>query len=194
LPILKELLRARATSSCLCRSAQRAEYSVDRLRSGATEAWLVGKGFRVVAVPLDPVIPGYAKANGVEIVYGDLETSRRELSGQQFDCLLIADLLHLVPDPGDVLRSFGALLSTGSTAIITVPNICRFRRACGMLRSGEGLTNSGEYAVTGVHFTSHRAIRQWLRGSELVLQRVIDMQSERTERLNRLSLAHWNRF
>ncbi len=43
---------------------------------GETEGWLIQRGARVVAIPMDSVIAACAEARGVEIVYGDFQMAR----------------------------------------------------------------------------------------------------------------------
>jgi 2-polyprenyl-3-methyl-5-hydroxy-6-metoxy-1,4-benzoquinol methylase len=145
---------------------------------GATEAWLARQGFQVAAVPLDPIIAGGAMASGVRMVHGDFETARHKLAGERFDCLLIANILHLAQDPVQVLRSFSALLSTGSPAVVTVPNLCRLRRVWRALRHGEQLIKDNVYELTGMHFTSPRTLREWFRGAGLTVQEVVEIVPE----------------
>ena len=128
---------------------------------GATEGWLAERGLSVTAVPIDSVIPGGARAKGVEIIDGDFESARAKLAGRQFDCLLLLNVLHLVHDPVGVLSSFGSLLASGSVAIISAPNLRRLSVIAGRIRGDEGFKDLGNYEATGTHATSHAVVRRW---------------------------------
>ena len=84
------------------------------MRLGATERQLVEQGIRVVGIPIDSVIGSSAEQHGIEIVYGDFKAARRSLQAERFDCILLINVLHLVPDPAGVLSSYTELLAPGA--------------------------------------------------------------------------------
>jgi SAM-dependent methyltransferase len=159
---------------------------------GAMEATLTAKGLRVVAIPLDPVIASSLEAKGVEMVYGDLRTAREKLTGEQFDCLLLSNVLHLVPGPVDVLASFGTLLSERGIALLLVPNILRLSTRWGRIRGDERFRDFGSYEKTGVHLTSHKIVRRWFRDAGMRPESIIDLLSPRARRFGRLTLGLMN--
>ena len=65
---------------------------------GAMEEGLVRRGIRVVGIPLDAVISACAEARGVETVIPDLAAAWKQLVDERFDCVLISNILHLVPE------------------------------------------------------------------------------------------------
>lgn len=140
--------------------------------SGATEALLVEQGLRVVAVPVDPVFAGGARAEGVEIVEGDIATVRKKLEGEQFDCLLVLDVLHLIEDPSAVMSAFGHLLRVGATVIVRVPVVRRLSTAYRVVRGDQRVRELGGYKKTGIHFNSRRIVRRWLEKAGLRVERV----------------------
>lgn len=174
---------------------------------GATEAQLAAKGLKVVAVPLDTVIPGGAEAGAVEIVGGDFDTARQALAGRQFDCLLLSNILHLVGDPIKILTSFAELLSPGSVVIMLVPNLLSFRVTYEVAKkvasysrvrlpiilmsmhgdkSFEGL---GDFEATGVRTISPKTLRNWSRAAGLRLEHTIDLLPRRAKTASRLTLG-----
>jgi 2-polyprenyl-3-methyl-5-hydroxy-6-metoxy-1,4-benzoquinol methylase len=156
---------------------------------GATEEHLAQSGKRVVAVPLDPVISACAEARGVELVRGDLKIALARLSGESFDCLLVSNVLHLVQDPTEILASFASLLSDKAVVIAGVPNLLRlpvvWRKLCGV----ESHRFLGDYARSGVHFTSHGTVRKWLRRAGLRVDRFVDVLPERAQAVCRGTLG-----
>jgi 2-polyprenyl-3-methyl-5-hydroxy-6-metoxy-1,4-benzoquinol methylase len=140
---------------------------------GATEKCLVDKGLRVVAMPLDSVIAGAAEAKGVEIVDGDFFSARKKLDRERFDCILLLDILHLVPNPVDILSLFGELLSPGGVAIMLAPNLRRISIIWRRVISDPRFKDLGiwpkSYENVGMHFTSRRTIRNWVRSAGMKL-------------------------
>jgi SAM-dependent methyltransferase len=157
--------------------------------SGAAEAVLVARGKRVVALPLDPVIGGVARANGVEIVCGDFPAARQKLTGERFDSLLVSNVLHLVPDPAYILKSFSALLSDQGKAVIVLPNILRLSLYWRKFRGDEHLRDLGNYGKTGVHLTSHGIVKHWLREAGMKPLEFKDVLTPRARQAGRLTLG-----
>ena len=139
---------------------------------GATEASLVAQGMRVVAVPADPVFASSARAKGVEIVEGDVATARKKLEGEQFDCLLVLDVLHLIQDPSAAMSAFGPLLRVGATAIVRVPAVRRLTTAYRVIRGDQRFRELGSYEKTGIHFNSRSIVRGWLKKAGLRVESV----------------------
>jgi SAM-dependent methyltransferase len=162
--------------------------------SGATEACLAEKGIRVVAIPLDPVIPGGAEAKGVEMVYGDFHAAREKLAHERFDCILLSNVLHLVPDPTDVLASFGSLLSDEGLAVLLVPNISRFSTYWHKFRRDKRFGDFGSYEETGVQVTSHKTVRRWLQSVGMEPEKLIDVLSPDAQKVGRLTLGLMDQF
>jgi 2-polyprenyl-3-methyl-5-hydroxy-6-metoxy-1,4-benzoquinol methylase len=145
---------------------------------GATEKYLAQSGRKVVAVPLDAIISTCAQAGDVEIVQGDLNTATSRLSGEKFDCLLISNMLHLVPDPGEVLAALTPLLSDEAIVIAAIPNLLRASVLWRKWRGVESHRFLGDYARSGVHSTSHEIVRIWLSRGGLRVDRFVDVLPE----------------
>lgn len=161
---------------------------------GAIEAALVAKGMRVAALPLDPVIANSAKAKGVEVIYGDFQTAREKLVGEQFDCLLVSNVLHLVPDPTKILACFGSFLSEGGVAVLLVPNILRPSTYWGRILGDERFRDFGSYEKTGVHLTSCNTVRRWFREAGMRPESIIAVLSQRAQKVGRLALGLMDSF
>jgi 2-polyprenyl-3-methyl-5-hydroxy-6-metoxy-1,4-benzoquinol methylase len=174
---------------------------------GAMEAHLATKGFHVVAVPVDPVIPGGAEAAGVEIIRGDFQTARKKLEGRSFDCLLLSNVLHLVAEPSQVLALFTDLLTPGAITIIVVPNLVRLKASYDLAKKAASyaheslptyskrmfgdktLKDLGDYQVTGIRGTSYRALRGWCKVAGLRLERTTHVLPQRAMTTSRLTLG-----
>jgi len=152
---------------------------------GATESYLVKRGLRVVGVPMDSVIAACAESKGVEIVFGDFESARRELSGQSFDCILLSNVLHLLADPTAVLSAFAGLLSASGVVIASVPNLGQLAVWLGRLRGKSQYAGLDGYEKTGLHLTSAGLLRKWFKRSDLRVSRTTKVVPQRRRALNR---------
>lgn len=85
---------------------------------GATEAKLKLRGSQVTALPLDSVIGASVARQEIEVVSGTLAECFRSLGGRRFDCVLMSNLLHLLPEPWSVLREYASFVGNGGVFII----------------------------------------------------------------------------
>jgi SAM-dependent methyltransferase len=149
--------------------------------SGCSERWLVEKGYRVVAAPLDPVIASHAAARGIEMVPGDLHAVLAKIESERFDCILYQNVLHLASDPVATLSLFRNVLAPSAVMIIQVPNMLCIPVLWRGARDRRRLHRRGGYKATGVHFTSAGTIREWCRRAGLTLERVVPILHRRAE-------------
>jgi SAM-dependent methyltransferase len=156
---------------------------------GATEEKLVQGGRRVIAAGLDPVISACAQERGVEILDGQLNDALKRLPAESLDCLLISNVLHLLRDPGGILRALSPCLSKGGIAIIAVPNLQRLSVVWRRLNGVEAYRFVGTYERSGVQATSRRRVRQWLKGGGLRVGRFVDVLPERARTLCRATFG-----
>jgi 2-polyprenyl-3-methyl-5-hydroxy-6-metoxy-1,4-benzoquinol methylase len=155
---------------------------------GETEAWLADKGFRVTAVPLDPVIPGRATAAGVEVVDGDFESVRKKLANRKFDCLLLLNVLHLVEDPVAILSFFKELLSETSVIISLVPNMTKPTKLWTKARRERHFTEIS-YQDSGAHFVSHKVVLQWFNSAGVKVIKTVNVLTPRARKLSNMMLG-----
>jgi 2-polyprenyl-3-methyl-5-hydroxy-6-metoxy-1,4-benzoquinol methylase len=92
---------------------------------GATETVLKQRGAKVTALPLDSVIGVAIARLGVEVIYGSWEECQGKLEGRKFDCILMTDLLHLLPNPGELLQQSVRFIEKGGTLVVGGPNFGR---------------------------------------------------------------------
>ena len=156
---------------------------------GVTERCLVERGFRVKAVPMDSVIAASAEARGVEIVYGDCHTALKKLANERFDCLLISNVLHLVRTPVEFLTPFVDLVVPGGCVVASVPNLSRLRRLSRRIRFRGHVADPKSYEAHGMHATTGRVIRRWLRQTGLTPMKMVYEVSDEKKSANRRSLG-----
>jgi 2-polyprenyl-3-methyl-5-hydroxy-6-metoxy-1,4-benzoquinol methylase len=156
---------------------------------GALEDALRKRGATVTAVSLDSVIGRAAALRGIELVSGSPAECSRSLSGRVFQCVVVSNLLHLLPDPRSALREYATLVSSDGTLVITGHN---FRFLPHLLKRQVGM---GEYRKLrdfnegGIHAYGMTTLSRELRrlGFRIVSRRWFD--DVRPQRLP--FLRHW---
>ncbi len=91
--------------------------------TGTTEAALVGRGCRVVGVPLDAIVGETARARGIEVTPPNFQQAFDLLSGAQFDCILFIDVLQYTEAPPALLARSGSLLADQGILVVAAPNL-----------------------------------------------------------------------
>ena len=118
---------------------------------GALESKLMERGAQVTALPLDSVAGASAARLGIKVVYGTLEDGMWSLKGRKFDCVVLSNLLHLLPNPWPLLEGLGELVSAEGALAIAGPNLgsclVRVKRALGLNRYGK----MGDYSQGGIN-------------------------------------------
>ena len=161
---------------------------------GLTEGYLAQKGLRVSAVPLDSVIPGKAEAKGVEIIRGGLAEARQEMANRKFDCLLLSNVLHLIPNPIEVLSNFASLLPSCGVAITVVPNTTLSAIAWKAIRNSGTFEDLGSYERTGVHRVSSSVLRGWFCASGMSVEKVISVLRPAAQKIGRFVFGMLDRW
>lgn len=136
---------------------------------GTTEEALVDLGIEVVGIPLDSIICSSAGTKGIAMLSPDFGLAAKELEGQQFDCILILDILQQLRDPIAILSRYCGFLRDGGTVLVSVPNW----NYHGTLR--QRLTSRGKLSLecrlssqrVGVHRTTKACVTMWLHQSGL---------------------------
>ncbi|WP_309775462.1 class I SAM-dependent methyltransferase [Nitrobacter vulgaris] len=137
--------------------------------SGATECRLKERGLRVLAIPLDPVVCGSAAERGVEMVFGDFHDAKEKLGNQAVDCVLLSNVLHLIPDPVEVLSLFRGSMTEKSVMIIEAPNMRCVSEAWRRVRYAHRYRGLGNYDLSGTHYSSLAKVRDWCSRSGLTV-------------------------
>lgn len=136
---------------------------------GTTEQALVKHGIDVVGIPLDSIIAASAGTKGIAMLSPDFEKAAKELQGQQFDCILMMDILQQLRDPVAILRLYNGLLRDGGLLLISVPNwnyVGILRQRCSV-RGRASLECRSTARNKGVHRTTKSCVTGWLRQSGL---------------------------
>lgn len=150
--------------------------------SGDTERRLRAQGVRVAAIPLDPVIAAGPAADGIEMMSAETDWAGPN-HREAFDCVLCLNLLHLAPDPQELLRQLRWFMHDKSIAVIQMPNMKSPRAIRTYLKAGARFKRSGDYNVAGVHFASAHELRRWCVEAGLRIDRMFGIPPHRGDGL-----------
>jgi len=125
---------------------------------GAMEAKLRQRGATVTVLPLDSVIGAEAAYRGIEVIYGTLEGTLRSLGSRTFDVVTITNLLHLLPEPGNVIDRLCQLVGSNGTLIVSGPNFEWFRIVGKRLFNKEDFRKLRSYSESGIHARSRGSV------------------------------------
>jgi predicted TPR repeat methyltransferase len=89
-----------------------------------------------------------------------LEWSR--LAGETFDCIVFADVLEHLYDPGGVLQSAVRLLVAGGSVVCSVPNAAHWFMVYGLMRGQLNYADSGILDRTHIRFFTDKSIVEFL--------------------------------
>jgi hypothetical protein len=129
---------------------------------GATEAYLLGQGNRVTAIPLDSVIGKLAEARGISMLPPNLARALEIIDGHKFDAIILSEVLQHLQYPEDVLVRLGACLRGGGLLVGSVPNLSVFRRLSGRLLRRQWACLSGGFDKTNLNLTTRSKMKRWL--------------------------------
>jgi len=145
---------------------------------GETEAALVQKGVRVVAVPLDTVIGECARSRGVE-------------AAERFDAILFVDVVEHLADPVEVLSEYATLLNDDGRLIVSVPNFDYIKTRQKISRNGQ---YAGAFEDRQLHLTTMNMVKDWLGQSKLKVGCRRYEINRRCQKLSRTTFGLFDRW
>jgi SAM-dependent methyltransferase len=162
--------------------------------AGATEKALMDEGALVTALPLDSVIGALAhSANEVDVIYGTLDEGLAQVHDYRFECIMITNLLHLLPAPLNLLNRCVKLLVPGGTLLLAGVNLDPLPLFLRRLRQPHQYRGLDDFAASGITVHSTREIRRFLKRAGLSVAPVRRFNSNRprTRRLGRWAANNW---
>ncbi len=129
----------------------------------------------VVGVEIDAEYASVAESRLDRVVVSDIETFLRQRAPAEapFDCLIAADVLEHLVDPWQALERSVALLETGATVVISVPNVAQWRGLWRLLRSGRWpRDDEGVFDRTHLRWFTLRDALELLSGAGLQIETV----------------------
>jgi len=121
---------------------------------GSVARVLKGLGCRVWGVEIDPVAADLARSICEEVVVGDLQTLDMVecFANQQFDVVLLLDILEHLSDPVSVLEGLKPILADGGWAVISLPNVAHTSLRLSLLEGRFTYTDTGLLDRTHLRF------------------------------------------
>ena len=136
--------------------------------AGVTEAELVKRGHFVVGVEVNPKAAQAAKERGIAVLEGDVETVDISRLCNSYDCLLYADVLEHLRDPGDILRKHVQFLREGGIVYISVPNFRHYSVFSHLFIKGNiPYQEAGIFDKTHIRMTTNAMVHQWCKEAGL---------------------------
>lgn len=128
---------------------------------GAMGSALRERGVKhVVAVEIDPSTREHTKH-----LYSKIVPNLEDLKGEQFDGILLLDIIEHLPNPGEFLNQLTTFCSPGTNILISVPNIAhwiiRIMLLCGYFEYME----RGPLDKTHLHFFTKRHLHAMIRAT-----------------------------
>ncbi|MEJ2008174.1 MAG: methyltransferase domain-containing protein, partial [Acidobacteriota bacterium] len=123
----------------------------------------------------------------VNVMLGELNTVSHRLNGDRFDCILLLNILHLLPDPAFTLASFARLLTPDGRIVIGSPNFSYLPYVCRRVCRDPRFVNLGSYENSGLHVTTRRVVRRWFDECRLTTEKVVNVVPDRWRRLKAIS-------
>lgn len=139
---------------------------------GATETRLKERGSKVTAIPLNSVFGAAVEQMGIEVIYGSWDEVVKSIGDRQFDCILISNLLHLQPDPQQMVKIFSKYVSRGGVLLLSGPNFDRLPRLFGRIFGMDEFWRLRRYDLGGVSVCGPRGLSRQILKSGLQVDRV----------------------
>jgi methionine biosynthesis protein MetW len=126
---------------------------------------LAARGNDVVGLEFDETSAHQARARGIEVLTGDLETMDLpgSLGEASFDVVVFADVLEHLRDPLPVLRATHRLLRPNGFVVISLPNIAHGDVRLALLDGRFDYTETGILDNTHTKFFTRRSLTRFVR-------------------------------
>ncbi len=140
---------------------------------GNVESQLVSRGFEVACIPLDSVVSACTEKKFRRVSPANFDKTFEFLAHNRFDCILMYNVIHHLQDPIAILSKIKNLLSQKGIVIIAAPNFCYYPTLKFVSNKDKvKWALSTEYDKYGLHFSTARRLKKWIKGSGLKVKSV----------------------
>lgn len=131
---------------------------------------LVDVGCTVSGIEFNEAAAEIARPVLEKLVVADLNSTPLDgaFAGQQFDAVVMADILEHLADPVDVLRTASTLLSEDGEVVISVPNVAHGSLRLALLQGRWRYRDTGLLDKTHIHFYTVETLHALLEEAGLV--------------------------
>ncbi len=152
--------------------------------AGKTEAKLVKRGVKVVGVEIEHQAAQVARERGLTILEGDASEIDIDVMDEPYDCLIYADVLEHLPEPGAVLRRHVKSLKPEGIVYVSVPNFRRYSVFWELFILGHvNYVEEGILDRTHLRITTRKMVLEWFEAAGINLVNVKYYLARRRDKL-----------
>jgi len=142
---------------------------------GSVAAILNDMGCQVWGVELDPEAAEAARSVCQEVVVADLNTLElaEHFGEQQFDVVLMLDILEHLSDPATVLGRVKPVVAEGGWGIVSLPNVAHLSVRLALLNGRFSYTEMGLLDRTHLRFFTRASIEELFDSADLVIESLV---------------------
>lgn len=111
-----------------------------------------------IGVEVDSRAAAQARQRMDRVIEGDIETKIGELTSEEFDCIVCADVLEHLLRPGELLQSLRGMLSPNGIIVASIPNVRHHTVVRSLLEGNWTYEAAGLLDRTHLHFFTRRTI------------------------------------
>ncbi|HET9849717.1 MAG TPA: class I SAM-dependent methyltransferase [Candidatus Dormibacteraeota bacterium] len=138
--------------------------------TGMVSEALQAQGCRVTGIEIDAGAARVAEQYCERVLVGDIEQMDLSAAGDQYDVLLLADVLEHLREPVSVLHRLGSLLGPNGHAVISVPNVANWAMRLGLLAGRWNYTERGILDRTHLRFFTLKALKAAIRDAGFTVE------------------------
>jgi GT2 family glycosyltransferase/2-polyprenyl-3-methyl-5-hydroxy-6-metoxy-1,4-benzoquinol methylase/Flp pilus assembly protein TadD len=112
----------------------------------------------VIGLEVDPVIANYAKERLDEVIVGNIEDKVDTLPPDFFDCVVLADVLEHLQNPGRVLEKLRHSLKENGRLIASIPNVRHWSIVRQLLEGDWNYADAGILDRTHLRFFTKKSV------------------------------------
>jgi methionine biosynthesis protein MetW len=117
---------------------------------------------------IEPDVKYYEEAikKGYKIIYNTkIEEALNNIANEQFNYILIGDVLEHLADPEKILLSITKLLKDGGRLVVSLPNIAHYSIRSGLLLGKWDTVDAGILDKTHLHFYTLKSAKELFRNA-----------------------------
>lgn len=134
--------------------------------AGAPYREAVSRG-TVTGIPIDAVVGAVAESRGLTVLPPDLDGAFNILEGEEFDLIVLLNVMQYLPEPSEVVNRLRPLLARDGEILVIVPNMLRSKVHSLMRRNQYFRPPEKRFEDIGIHRTSYATVRRWLADGEV---------------------------